>query len=301
MSDIRKEYELAIQSVKAAFLDTIYREQGLVAILSSKVEGYTEEQKTTLLELFTKQNDNVETVLSTLEGLSVSMEDVIKIGEEIKAITEGKTVNAEAVVENNDVVVAVEASENTDNSVQVETGDVVVPAVVQEGDTAVATEGEQEVTTADVVIEVPTGTPAETPVQEENTQPTEEPVAEVGTTTEVAAVADAAPAQEAQKEEVVPFALSPIDEGVTPAQEAAPAVATDTTNNVLQFKRNTNDPVKAILVTGAQFGKLKGSCETAEALFNSKINTSNAQLNTMLSQPAAEQTADSAKVLQIAA
>lgn len=84
-----------------------------------------------------------------------------------------------------------------------------------------------------------------------------------------------------------PFALSPIDEGVTPvasteavvnstgeetkAVSENTALVVDSSNgDVLRFNKGDALAPKAILVTGVQFGKLSGSRETQKALMSAK-------------------------------
>lgn len=198
-------------------------------------------------------------------------------------------------------------AENVEDNVQ-ETKAVEVPAVIDNN--VVASEATSTLdipSTGETTQDVAQETIVETPVVE--TAPINETV--TVTTPSGGLEDDAVPVADTK-----PFELSPINEGVTPADavaasteasvenpqqivaEVVPAVpvtdnsvipqvqteqpvAIDSVNNtnedVLKFVKNDTNFPKAILVTGVQFGKLTSSRETQKALMSAKGAFKNTQ------------------------
>lgn len=284
MNSVGNKYELAIQNVKAAFLDDVYRNQGMVTVVSGKMDTYTEEQKSTLTDLIAKQTEKVESILTSIDGLNAAISELNEIGSKIQGITAGSLVN-EADVSNEMVSEAVaggelelpgvvaQATEETANIAEstqapVE-GELTIPGVVTENNNvpvagndgqatadvveipavvsapvaeaappAAAPAEEQVVAEAEpttaatvegqVVAEVapPAATPAEEQVVAEAASPAavpveEQVVAEAAPINETVTIAGSSGALEdssvATETLAAPFALSPIDEDVTPA------------------------------------------------------------------------------------
>lgn len=354
MNSVGNKYELAIQNVKAAFLDDVYRNQGMVTVVSGKMDTYTEEQKSTLTNLIAKQTEKVESILTSIDGLNAAVSELNEIGSKIQSITAGSLVN-EADVSNEMVSetvaggelelpgVVAQATEETANIAEptqapVE-GELTIPGVVTENNN-VPVAGNDGQATADVVeipavvsepvaeatpttaapvegqvvaeVAPPAAAPAEEQVVAEAAPPAAAPVeeqvvAEATPINETVTIAGSSGALEdssvATETPAAPFALSPIDEDVTPATaveenapqaaaQTAPAaspesvaaaiipdtvaveenapVAENTANNIIKFNRLAGGQTKAILVTGQQYAKLAASRETQTALMSAK-------------------------------
>ena len=105
MSDIRGKYGLIVQNVKSTFFDEVYREQGLVSVLTRKSEQFNEEKKNLLNQLFLKQNGDIEKILGLLEELETSIEELVKTGESIKEVyNDFSSSSEEKQIDSNDAV-----------------------------------------------------------------------------------------------------------------------------------------------------------------------------------------------------
>ena len=105
MSDIRGKYGLIVQNVKSTFFDEVYREQGLVSVLTRKSEQFNEEKRNLLNQLFLKQNGDIEKILGLLEELETSIEELVKTGEAIKEVyNDFSSSSEEKQIDSNDAV-----------------------------------------------------------------------------------------------------------------------------------------------------------------------------------------------------
>ena len=85
-----ENYELASQQVKAVLFDKVYREQGLVDILTRQLESFDPEKQQRLSTLFTKQKEDIENVLGILSEFDIKMKDILATSKEIMEISEAK-------------------------------------------------------------------------------------------------------------------------------------------------------------------------------------------------------------------
>ena len=167
-------------------------------------------------------------------------------------------------------------------AVEAPVAETAAPEATPAVETPVAETAAPEATPAVETPVAETAAPAAAPAVETPTVPvTEAPINEtVNVAGSSNGLDDDAVQTEETPEEIVPFALSPIDEGVTPAaevvvsQENVPVAATVQAedSNIIKFSRKSADQVKAILVTSAQHTKLIGSRETQKALVSNKLN-----------------------------
>ena len=158
MSDIREKYGLIVQNVKAAFFDEVYREQGLISVLTGKIEQFNEEKKNLLNQLFLKQNGDIEKVLGLLEDLEISIEELIKTGESIKDVyNDVSSSSEEKQINSNDAVGKITVNVESEKAVSEEP---VVEATKVENaiqNDSTSTEGvkSQETVSADMPIVIP--------------------------------------------------------------------------------------------------------------------------------------------------
>lgn len=85
-----ENYELASQHVKAVLFDKVYREQGLVDILTRRLESFDPEKQQRLSTLFTKQKEDIEKILGILSEFDIKMNDILATSKEIMEISEAK-------------------------------------------------------------------------------------------------------------------------------------------------------------------------------------------------------------------
>ncbi len=212
--------------------------------------------------------------VSSVEANATEVESAV-----VETPVEAATEAAPAVVETPAVEATTEAAPAVVETPVVEAATEAAPAVVETPVVEAVTEA------APAVVETPAVEASATEAAPATEAPLNETVSVAGSTN---GLEEDVPQAETT-EEIVPFALSPIDEGVTPAaevvvsQETAPTEVVASTDiipaaiepedsNIIKFSRKSTDPVKAILVTSTQKTKLIGSRETQKALVSNKLN-----------------------------
>ena len=142
MDNFMGEYELVVQQMKALFLDKIYREQGLVSVLTDKVNEYDSDVQEYLKELFNKQSIDIETTLALMDEVANSVLEVQNTGNLIRAVIESGQIvkyadevveyTEEAPVEGEEVVEYVEevpVEEESNNEVTFDSYELVDDAI----------------------------------------------------------------------------------------------------------------------------------------------------------------------------
>ena len=85
MSD-RKNFEMAIQEVKASFFDTLYREQRLVHVLTDELNNYSDSEQQELKKCLVEQSDLATNLVEKLEEVDIISDKLSKISDRVQAI-----------------------------------------------------------------------------------------------------------------------------------------------------------------------------------------------------------------------
>lgn len=142
-----EKYELAVQNVKATLFDTVYREQGIVDILTKRLQTFNPEDQQRLMTIFTKQKEDIEKIISLLDDVGVKYSEILENSKEIMNITNGNSQVA------SQAPVAEVTATNDVDSAKDDVVSVVVDKPVDES-TAVITPVETEKVTSDVISNV---------------------------------------------------------------------------------------------------------------------------------------------------
>ena len=242
MSDIRGKYGLIVQNVKSTFFDEVYREQGLVSVLTRKSEQFNEEKKNLLNQLFLKQNGDIEKILGLLEELETSIEELVKTGESIKEVyNDFSSSSEEKQIDSNDAVGEINGNIESEKELSEEP---VVEATQAESTT------QNDNISADTPVVIP---------NVESTSPSD-----VASSEEVKSEGEKAPESVADET----FSLTPI---VGVNTDNPLSVNEENNNEIMKFIRSSNALAKAILVTKVQYDKLVASLEKQKFILEKNV------------------------------
>ena len=242
MSDIRGKYGLIVQNVKSTFFDEVYREQGLVSVLTRKSEQFNEEKKNLLNQLFLKQNGDIEKILGLLEELETSIEELVKTGESIKEVyNDFSSSSEEKQIDSNDAVGEINGNIESEKELSEEP---VVEATKAESTT------QNDNISADTPVVIP---------NVESTSPSD-----VASSEEVKSEGEKAPESVADET----FSLTPI---VGVNTDNPLSVNEENNNEIMKFIRSSNALAKAILVTKVQYDKLVASLEKQKFILEKNV------------------------------
>ena len=231
MNQGNEKIEKAVNGLKAAFLDEVYRGQGMSSFISGKIDTFPEDQRSLLTSLVTEQAQKAERVLENLDGLVVSVSDLNIINEKISAITNGSGISVSENVSEGQLelpgVISKESSEMDSAVAEVsvnESSQLEIPGINQATETVSEPVVEENVV-ANGVVEIPgVAVAEENAVVEEAVQAVDIPAVDVSASTvevptaEVPVVETAAVAEQAV---AAPVAEVPVPAATVPAVETS--------------------------------------------------------------------------------